>query len=157
MQSQKGLIPFICVVFSNVVLSWKNAVALPVQSFGSKGFFSVKLNCVKSVRLKTLTFCSCKSTFVFVSFSRCCVCQMKTKVFIFYSAINHHKKSIQHTPFQKCGGVLHHGCNTRLGWLMFARCALQVRHWKNLTPSYGHSGCHRRKWGDFLLFTATAV
>lgn len=150
MQSQKDLIPFICVVFSNVVLSWKNALALPVQNSGSKGFFSVKWNCVKSVRLKILTFCSCKSTLVFVCFPRCCVsAKLRLKVFIFCSTINHQKSSIQHTPFQKCGGVLHHDCSTRLGWLMFARCAVQVGHWKNHTPSNGHSGYHGRKWRDF--------
>lgn len=41
------LILFICVVFSNAVLRWKNASALPGQSSGSKGFFSVKWNSVK--------------------------------------------------------------------------------------------------------------
>lgn len=49
-KSQKDLIPFICVVFLNVVLSWKNALALPAQSSGVKRFlFSVKWNRVKSV------------------------------------------------------------------------------------------------------------
>lgn len=32
---------------------------------------------------------------------------------------------------------------------MFARCAVQVGHWKSYTPSDGRSWCHRRKWRDF--------
>lgn len=76
--SQKDLIPFICVVFSNAVPSWKNALALPVQNSGSKGFLSVTWNSVKSVQLKTLTFCSCKSTLVCDCFYRCYVCQIKS-------------------------------------------------------------------------------
>lgn len=41
--SQKNLIPFICVVFESVVRSWKNALALPVESSQSERFLPCQL------------------------------------------------------------------------------------------------------------------
>lgn len=123
--SPKEIIPLICVVFSTV--AGKNASALPVQSSGSKGALcQVELSetCVTT----TPIFCSCKSSFVFLSsFSRCCVCtwaKLKLKVLLFYSAINHRKSAYGTVHFPECGGVLHRDCSSHLAWLMFARCAV---------------------------------
>lgn len=132
-------------VFSNAVLRWKNASALPGQSSGSKGFFSVKWNNKNLCDWKHSPFAATGLLlflFVFIGVVRA---KLGLKVFwvflcfflIFfihiYSTIIHQiqngggwRKSTEHTPLQKCGGVLHHDCGTHLGWLMFARCAVQV-------------------------------
>lgn len=108
---------------------------------------------VKSMQLKTLTFCNCKySLGFFCLLLEVCVCvwaklRLKGFHFLFYS----HQNCMQLSPFQECGGVLHHDCNSRLGWLMFARCAVQHRHRKNPTPSNGHIGYDEEVEG-FLFF-----
>lgn len=75
----KELIPFICVVFSNVVLSWKNASVLPVQSSGSKGVFCqvevCEIHVTKNTHFLQLQDFSC----FFSAFLRVvCVSQIKT-------------------------------------------------------------------------------
>lgn len=47
MRKKKYLIPFICVVFSTVVHSWKNALALPVESSQSERFLPCPLGLCK--------------------------------------------------------------------------------------------------------------
>lgn len=82
-------------VFSNTVLRWKNASALPGQSSGSKGFFSVKWNNKNLCDWKHSPF-----LFLFVFIGVVCA-KLGLKVFFFYIHIYSQQSFIKY----KMGGV----------------------------------------------------
>lgn len=111
-----------------------------------------------------VTLCSCGSRVMFAFLGVACAkLRLEVFVFLFHNQSSKKKKkkkkrnSTRHSPFQKCGGVVHHDCNARLGRANVCQmCCAGHRHRKSPTPSDGRSGYHKRKWRDFLLFTSAA-
>lgn len=123
------------------------------RSCRSQGLFSIKCEIYanKKKPKKKRPVCSCRSSLTVFHggvFFSCLTPNYILRclfLFLFYNQSSEEKKkkkhSTQHSPFQECGGVLHHDCNTRLGRLMFARCSGPVaRHQKNPTPPAGYGG-----------------
>lgn len=77
----------------------------------------------------------------FLTFNVCFYCFRCFLRCFFFLLLFHEQSSkmcTQHSPLEECGGVLHDDCNTRLAWLMVARCAGWLRPWKNMAPPDGY-------------------
>lgn len=133
----KLLTPLNCVVFSNVAEK-KKSLSFASREFLVKRFLlcQEKLCATKKAHF----FLAASLTLVVVCFLSCRVNQIMTLGvhFLFHNQSLRKKRGGEKksaNTLQKCGGVQHLNCNTRLGSLMFARCALEVSWWKLNGPS----------------------